>query len=200
MHRHLVLFVRAPALGLGKRRLAREIGDVAALHFERLMIMRLLRRLGNDPRWHLRIAVTPDEACRQARAWGPADAVGGQGSGDLGARMARAMAAAPPGPVVLIGGDVPAIEARHIAAAFRLLGGCDLVFGPARDGGFWLVGARRRPRSPAPLFADVRWSSPHALADTLGGLPQRVRVGFVETLEDVDDRTGYCLFNPLRGF
>ena len=200
MRRHLVLFVRAPALGHGKRRLAREIGDVAAVRFERLMIMRLLRRLGNDPRWHLRIAVTPDQACRQARAWRPADAVAGQGTGDLGVRMAHAIAAAPPGPVVLIGGDVPAIEARHIAAAFRLLGSCDLVFGPARDGGFWLVGARRRPRSPAPLFAGVRWSSPYTLADTLGGLSQYVKVGFVETLEDVDDRAGYRRLNSLRGF
>jgi hypothetical protein len=200
MRQHLILFVRAPALGRGKRRLAREIGDLAALRFERLMIIRLLRRLGNDPRWHLRIAVTPGQACGQARAWQPADTVVEQGRGDLGARMARAIAAAPPGPVVLIGGDVPAIEARHIAAAFRLLGSCDLVFGAARDGGFWLAGARRRPRSPAPLFADVRWSSPYTLADTLGGLSQHLRVGFVETLEDVDDRAGYRRLNPPRGF
>jgi uncharacterized protein len=200
MRRHLVLFVRAPALARGKRRLAREIGDVAALRFERLMIARLLRRLGNDPRWYLRIAVTPDQACRRARAWQPAYAVMGQGTGHLGARMARAIAAAPPGPVVLIGGDIPAIEARHIAAAFRLLGSCDLVFGPARDGGFWLVGARRRPRLPAPLFVGVRWSSPYTLADTLGGLSQYVTVGFVETLEDVDDRAGYRRLNPPRGF
>jgi rSAM/selenodomain-associated transferase 1 len=200
MRRHLVLFVRAPALARGKRRLAHEIGDVAALRFQRLMITRLLRRLGNDPRWYLRIAVTPDQACRQTQAWHPAAAVTGQGRGDLGARMAHAIAATPPGPVVLIGSDVPAVEARHIAVAFRLLGSCDLVFGPARDGGFWLVGARRRPRLPAPLFADVRWSSPYALADTLGGLSQYVTVGFVETLEDVDDRAGYRRLNPLRGF
>ena len=45
MRRHLVLFVRAPALGIGKRRLARDIGDVAAVRFERLMIALLLRRL-----------------------------------------------------------------------------------------------------------------------------------------------------------
>ena len=62
-------------------------------------------------------------------------------------------------------------RARHIAAAFRLLGRHDLVFGPAEDGGFWLVGARRRPRLP-PLFGQVRWSSPHALADTLADLPR----------------------------
>ena len=55
-----------------------------------------------------------------------------------------------------------------------------------RDGGFWLVGARRSPRLP-PLFGKVRWSGPHALADALGNLPRRVSVGFAARLEDVDD-------------
>ena len=103
--------------------------------------------------------------------------------------MRRAIAATPPGPVVLIGSDIPAIEPGHIAAAFRRLGTHDLVFGPAVDGGFWLVGARRRPRLPM-LFARVRWSTSHALADTLAGLPRGVTVGFVDTLEDIDDGDG----------
>src|SRR5205823_12150807 len=67
MHRHLMLFVRAPRLGGGKRRLARAIGDVATLRFERLMIALLLRRLARDRRWHMRIAVTPDEMRCHAR-------------------------------------------------------------------------------------------------------------------------------------
>ena len=66
-------------------------------------------------------------------------------------------------------------------------------FGPAADGGFWLVGARRRPHLPA-LFARVRWSSPHALADTLAGLPRGARVGFAATLEDIDDGDAYRRF------
>lgn len=190
MRQHLVLFVRAPALGTGKRRLAREIGDTAAARFERLTIARLLRRLAGDRRWRLRIAVTPDRACGTARRWCGGLAVAPQGGGDLGQRMRRAIAAAPPGPVVLIGGDIPAVEPGHIAAAFALLGRCDLVFGPAADGGFWLVGARRRPHLPA-LFARVRWSSPHALADTLAGLPRGACVGFAATLEDIDDGDAY---------
>jgi rSAM/selenodomain-associated transferase 1 len=199
MRWHLVMFVRAPAFGRGKRRLAREVGDVAALRFERLMIARLLRRLAGDLRWRCRIAVTPDRAAPAARQWRRGIETLPQGRGDLGSRMRRAIAAAPPGPVVLIGGDIPAIAAGHIAAAFRLLGKCDLVFGPAADGGFWLVGARRRPRLP-PLFARVRWSSPHALADTLSGLPNGVTVRYVETLEDIDDGDSYRRLRRQRGF
>jgi rSAM/selenodomain-associated transferase 1 len=196
MRPRLVLFVRAPALGQGKRRLAWDLGDVMAVHFERRMIARLLHRLAGDPRWHLQIAVTPDRMCREAARWRHRIKVAPQGDGDLGSQMRRAIANAPAGPVVLIGSDIPAIAAHHIAAAFRLLGKCDVVFGPAIDGGFWLVGARRRPR----LFERVRWSSPHALADTLAGLPQGVTAGFVDMLEDVDDGDSYRRLNPQRGF
>jgi uncharacterized protein len=113
--------------------------------------------------------------------------------------MRRALAACPPGPVVLVGGDIPGLVARHVAAAFRLLGGRDLVLGPAEDGGFWLVGVRRSPRLP-PLFEGVRWSSPYALADTRAGLPRKVSVGFVDRLEDVDDGEAYRRLIPRRGF
>jgi uncharacterized protein len=196
---HLVLFVRAPQRGRGKRRLARDIGDRDAVRFERLMIAVLLRRLGRDRRWTLRIVITPDRARRHARHWPGGIAVFGQGAGDLGRRMRGALAACPPGPAVLVGSDIPALSGRHVAAAFHLLGAHDLVFGPAQDGGFWLVGLRRRQQLRW-LFERVRWSGPHALADTLAGLPCRTRVGFGETLEDVDDAEAYRRLRPRRGF
>jgi uncharacterized protein len=197
--RHLVLFVRAPQWGAGKRRLARDIGDAAALRFERAMLGRLGRRLGRDRRWQLRLAVTPDPARHRVRLWLRGVAITGQGAGDLGTRMRRALVLCPPGPAVLVGSDIPALAAHHIADAFHLLGDHDLVFGPAADGGFWLVGARRSPRLP-PLFGTVRWSGPHALADVLGNLPPRVSVGFTARLEDVDGGPSYRRLAPQRGF
>jgi len=199
MRRHLIVFVRAPQLGTGKRRLARDIGDIAALRFERLMLQRLLRRLGPDKRWHLRLAVTPDKARHQIRHWHRRVQTTGQGKGDLGSRMLRALRAGRPGPVALVGADIPALCGRHITAAFSLLGRHDLVFGPAEDGGFWLVGARH-PRHLPHLFQRVRWSSPHALADTLAGIPRRLAVGFADRLADVDDNEAYRRLAPKRGF
>jgi hypothetical protein len=199
MRRTLVLFVRAPLLGSGKRRLARDIGDVAAVQFERSMIALLLRRLAKDGRWRLRIVVTPDKARRRAGYWCRGLEAVGQGAGDLGIRMRGALETCPPGPVVLVGADIPALGARHVAAAFRLLGSHDLVFGSAKDGGFWLVGARHPRRLPH-LFERVRWSGPNALADTLAGLPRRIKVGYAEQLEDVDDGDAYRRLRPSRGF
>jgi rSAM/selenodomain-associated transferase 1 len=197
--RHLVLFVRAPRLGAGKRRLAREIGDVAAVRFERLMIALLLRRLVADRRWRLRIAVTPDRARQQFRTRRRAIEIAAQGRGDLGLRMQRALRAFARGPVVLVGADIPALGAAEVAAAFHLLGAHDLVFGPAEDGGFWLVGARNPGRVPR-LFKSVRWSGPHALADSLAGLPRGASIGFAARLCDVDDAESYRRLTPLRGF
>jgi len=199
MRRTLVLFVRAPLLGSGKRRLAHDIGDVAAVQFERAMIALLLRRLVKDGRWRLQIALTPDKGRHRARHWRRGVEAVGQREGDLGIRMRRALEACPPGPVVLVGADIPALDARHVAAAFRLLGSHDLVFGPAEDGGFWLVGARH-PRQTPPLFERVRWSGPNALPDTLAGLPRRIKVGYADRLEDVDDGDAYRRLRPRRGF
>ena len=176
----LVLFVRLPRLGAGKRRLARDIGAVAAVRFERVMLARNLRRLRRDPRWSLRLAVTPDRAARHLGAHP-------QGRGDLGARMKRGLTACPPGRKLLVGSDIPDLRPAHIAEAFGLLGRHDVVFGPASDGGFWLVGCRHRP----PGFGAVRWSSKHALADVLGNLPKALSVGFAATLDDVDDGAAY---------
>src|ERR671932_477084 len=77
---------------------------------------------------------------------------------DLGARMERPLRELPPGPVAIVGSDIPGIEPKHVAAAFRRLAARDdFVFGPAPDGGFWLVGARRR--RPPRGFPGVRWST-----------------------------------------
>jgi rSAM/selenodomain-associated transferase 1 len=199
MRRSLVLFVRAPALGRGKRRLAQRIGDVASLRFERQMLALLLRRLGRDRRWRLRIAVTPDRDRLPLPRRPRPECIVGQGKGDLGVRMRRAIGGCPPGPVVLVGADIPLLAAAHIAAAFRLLGSRDLVFGPADDGGFWLVGARRRPRLP-PIFGKVRWSTRHALADTLANLSDTTAIGWAPRLADVDDAEAYRRLAPRRGF
>jgi uncharacterized protein len=188
---HLVVFLRAPRLGRVKSRLAAGIGAVAALGFYRRTSARLLRELTRDRRWRCHLALTPDRAARGKRPWRVGARWRGQGGGDLGRRMARVFETLPPGPAVVIGSDIPAITTAHVAAAFRALGRCDAVFGPAVDGGYWLVGLRRRPRLPRRLFERVRWSSQHALADTLTALPRAMSVAMLERLEDIDDAGAY---------
>ncbi len=179
--RHLVLFARRPHYGVGKRRLAADVGDLEALRFARTSLDRLRRTLDSDPRWTLWIAVSPD----RPTGWtAPARAIA-QGSGDLGDRMSRVVRALPPGPVVILGADTPTVTRRDVAEAFAALGRHDAVFGPARDGGYWLIGLRRRPRLHLP-FDGVRWSTKHALADTMAAMQGRP-VALLRLQEDVDD-------------
>lgn len=190
--RHLVIFARAPRAGRVKRRLAKEIGMREAFRFYRRTLDAQIRRMTRDPRWTVWLFVTPDTALDDP-AWHvvPVSRRKPQRQGDLGRRMKLPFLTLPAGPVVLVGSDIPAMRPSHIARAFALLGAHDLVFGPARDGGFWLFGARRARPLPNSLFNDVRWSTPTALADTLAGLPHHVTAALADTLDDVDDAEAF---------
>lgn len=174
----LVVFARAPRLGTVKRRLARGIGAMAALRFYRGQLARVLHGLGRDRRWRMLVALTPDRA--RAR-WPKGIETLPQGRGDLGQRMHRATR--PHRRVVVVGTDVPGLCAADVAAAFAALGRASAVFGPAEDGGYWLAGLA--PRRPAHPFASVRWSTDHALADTLANFHGQ-RIALLRTLRDVD--------------
>ena len=91
-----------------------------------------------------------------------------QGDGDLGARMQRALAMGLERHrrVLLLGTDVPSVEPHDLRSAAAALGdGADVVIGPATDGGYWLIGARRIDAS---LFDGIAWSTPGVLAATRG--------------------------------
>ena len=188
MIRHVVIFARAPQFGRAKRRLGRAIGMAEAARFYRAILRRQIHALSNDRRWKVWLFVTPDAEAGHPvwRGAVPPRRVRPQGLGDLGQRMLAPFQKLPPGPVVLVGSDIPGMRPCHIARAFQMLGRHELVFGPARDGGFWLIGARRIRPMPHGLFAGVRWSTAHALADTRANVPGSIPVGLADTLEDID--------------
>ncbi len=186
MQRTLVIFLKEPHPGRVKTRLGRDIGMVGAAWWFRHQTARLIRRLGRDRRWRTVLAVSPGREGLASRVW-PADLTRWpQGPGDLGCRMGRALSAMPPGPVIIIGADIPGLRPAHVAEGFRRLGRHDAVLGPAPDGGYWMIGLKRGGRAvPEGLFRSVRWSSPDALADTVASLAP-LDVGFAATLRDVD--------------
>lgn len=197
MTNQLFILTKAPVVGRVKTRLGRDIGMARAARIARRLSARLARRLVRDPRWRTALVVAPDEFANRGRWWPMNIRRMGQGRGDLGARMGRVASRAARGPVVIVGTDVPGITRTLIHQAFRALQSHDVVVGPAEDGGYWLIGfARRRPVGP--VFGSVRWSTPHALSDTLAGLLPGVSVAFLPVLRDVDtvddlDGTDLCV-------
>jgi uncharacterized protein len=185
-----VVFARVPRLGTVKRRLAKEIGDRAALRFHTQTLMRLLRSLAADRRFLTMVSATPD---RTKWRLPPRMRRISQGRGDLGQRMARVFQRFPHSRVAIIGCDIPEANADDLAAAFRALGRADAAFGPAADGGYWLVAVS--PRRPARPFNRVRWSTSHALADTLANFGTH-RVALLRTLPDVDTAEDWLRLRP----
>jgi len=187
--RQLIVFARAPQYGVVKTRLAAEIGAGAAWRAYREMSACILREVAGSRRWETQLAVTPTAFAGRARFWPRNVRRTAQTSGALGRRMAAVLSAGVGhGPVVIVGSDIPAMTRNHIGAAFDLLTRTDLVFGPAVDGGYWLIGARHGLPAAvlAHLFDRVRWSTGDALADTVGNVRRGLKVGFAATLRDVD--------------
>lgn len=181
----LVIMLKEPRPGRVKTRLGKDMGMAQAARWFRRQSLGLLRSLGGNPKWRVVLAVSPDREGLESRVWPKGFERWPQGRGSLGDRMGRIFRMFPPGPVIIIGADIPGIRAKQVERAFRLLGSYDGVFGPADDGGYWLVGLKRVSKAPAGIFKGVRWSTEHALSDTLDTL-SGLKIACVETLRDVD--------------
>lgn len=184
MTRHLVVMLKTPEAGRVKTRLGGEIGMVPAAWWFRHQTRRLLRRI-EDPRWQITLALTPDVKGLKSRQYPGHFPRIPQGAGHLGDRMARVFRSMPTGPVCIIGGDIPGVQSHHINHAFQSLGSNEAVFGPAMDGGYWLVGLKHPSRVPPSFLQNVRWSTEHARADSIASIPD-MRVALADRLQDVD--------------
>lgn len=181
----VVVFAKAPVPGQVKTRLAVELGDLGAARLHEAMVGRTLAVAVAADVGDVVLCCTPDAShaffTRMARELGVA--LDAQGPGDLGARMARALGAH--APAVLVGCDCPVLAARHLqAAADALIAGADVVFAPAEDGGYVLVGTN----APQPeLFAGMAWGHAAVMAETRARVAALgLRRVELETLWDVD--------------
>jgi uncharacterized protein len=141
------IFVKTPGLSPLKTRLAAGLGSAAAEQWYRLAaeaVAATLRQVPElTPYW---VVAEPDE--HAGAAWRGLPRLA-QGEGELGARMGRAHAALLERHdfALLAGADTPQLDPATLAAAAHWLSSDvpRLVMGPARDGGFWLIGANRNP-------------------------------------------------------
>ena len=190
----LAFFCRAPIQGKCKTRLISTLGESGALsaHVEltRDALTRLRGFTGLKMLW---CSQDHDLARDWAEEFGFAYAV--QQGADIGQRMAHALQVMLTGRcsrVCLVGSDCPPIDAAYVYEGFDLMQNHDLVFGPAEDGGYGLVGmqvqeASRANYPRAELFEDISWGTSqvmtqsHARANKLG-----LSVGLLAEIWDVD--------------
>ena len=86
--------------------------------------------------------------------------------------------------VVMIGIDCPNLSAEVLAQAFEKINNCDLLLGPAVDGGYYLIGLKR---AIGELFINIDWGTSKVLQQTVDIAQQlNLSVGYLATLADVD--------------
>jgi len=186
----LVIFAKAPQPGHAKTRLIPALGAEGAAALARRMLDHALTQA-------LAAGIGPVELCTSPPPGDPAwekitipAAVlrTGQGEGDLGERMARAVrrVTADDGrPVLLMGSDCPALTAAVIREAARQLHTHDALLVPVADGGYVLIGLK----SPCPaLFGRMPWSTATVAAETLARMAALgLKVWRGPLLHDIDE-------------
>lgn len=199
----LVVFAKAPQAGVAKTRLIPALGALGAATLARRMLLHTLQQA-------LAAHVGPVELCMSPPpddpAWAGVDLPAGlertaQGDGDLGQRMARAVArvttsVTPPlaQSVLLMGTDCPQLTAERIAQAAHALARHDGVLVPVADGGYVLIGLH----APCPsLFADMAWSTPTVARETLRRMVARqFSVWTGPLLHDIDEPADLAQLPP----
>ena len=155
----LVVFLRRPALNVGKQRIAAELGAQAALGLSHCL---LAATLEDAMEWQGQIVLAP---AHHADVDWAHDLLDGQAkivappAGNLGKRInavdQTVRKAAPPC-VIFIGTDAPSLDNDYLVQARDALARFDVVLGPADDGGVTLMGARQ----PWPKLNDLPWETP----------------------------------------
>lgn len=175
----LAMFTRYPEPGKVKTRLIPVLGPEGAAQVHRRLTRIALEAVCGTGLPYTIWTTGGDEAA--FRDWLGEHPFAVQPAGDLGARMARAMAA---GASIIVGSDIPALRSAHIRAAAMLLARHEVVIGPATDGGYWLVGMQRlRPE----LYAHMPWGTDAVLAETrLRAAAHDIDLAETETLDDLD--------------
>ncbi len=187
----LIIFTRYPEPGKTKTRLIPVLGKEGAANLHRLMAQRTIAcalSLQNS-RPLLSVAIYYTGSSQQLmQDWFGTDMVYHQQSdGDLGIRMTVAFEQSFSlgiEQVAIIGTDCPKLKAEIIAKTFDELRDKDLVIGPAKDGGYYLIGLRR---SIPELFHEIQWGTNQVFAETMA-IAQKLNlsIAVLPILADID--------------
>lgn len=186
---HLIVFTRYPVPGRTKTRLTPLLGPVRAADLQKRLIERTIAVAENAVKridGRLIVAFDGKEKHKLKKWLGPSRSYIKQVDGDLGLRMHLAMEASfkkGARKVVLVGTDIPDLQTDHLLEAFEALDQKDLVLGPSRDGGYWLVGLKY----PVDMFHNIKWGTENVLKDTLAlAATKNISWHLLETLNDID--------------
>jgi len=163
----IVIFAKAPQAGFAKTRLIPVLGADGAAQLARRMLGHAIKQAIDADTGIVELCMTPADSVAWQEVTIP-DAIicSDQGGGDLGARLARAAerVIAAGEPIILIGTDCPALEAKDLHQIAEQLEHNDVVMVSTADGGYAALGLKRFHPS---LFSGINWSSDTVAMETL---------------------------------
>jgi uncharacterized protein len=187
MSDRLIVLAKEPRLGFAKTRLAEGIGAELAQQFAEAFVLDTLA-LARASHVSTMVAFAPSDAGNWFKQHVPWAERWCQPEGNLGDRIRRAIQEATRRGAercVLIGMDTPHMPPDTVARAFAALDDAEVCLGPARDGGYYLLGMQGQHPE---LFHDIPWSTSEVRARTLERCAaKRLRVTELEEQFDVDD-------------
>lgn len=205
----IILFTRYPVPGKCKTRIAAELGDENAAETQRALtecICGTLRSFRANTCCTAEIAYAGASESLFRHWLGAGFQYREQADGTLGDRLASAAERAfeeGAGDVVILGADCPYIRQEHLAAALNGLEVADIVFGPADDGGYYLVALRNsaRPHLRALFPADFPWGTDSVLDRSCARAEDAgLQAGFIARLPDVDYSDDVRRWQETGGF
>ncbi|PIE63264.1 MAG: hypothetical protein CSA25_01070 [Desulfobacter postgatei] len=165
----VIVFIKSPEKGRVKTRLAKDVGENAAVALYQCFVMDVLDMVRSTS-WALRVYYHPETRSRHIRSWlGDKLDFFPQTGTTLGDKMKNALAQtfdAGYERAVLIGSDLPDLPSGIIEIAFNGLKRKDAVLGPSPDGGYYLIGFTARGFSPG-IFNEIPWGTNRVLDLTL---------------------------------
>jgi len=197
----LIVFLKHPTPGRAKTRLAAALGPEDAAAVYRALAEELMRR-SRSPAYRRMAFFAPGTTPEEMGAWLPGEEWHAQRGDDLGERIHLAFEAAFAAGArraAIVGSDLPWIGEREVLEALDALDSSDVVVGPSRDGGYYLLALRQ----PAPsLFSGIAWSTESVLEATLARARSAgLSVHTLETRSDVDTpedlREQWAALRPL---
>lgn len=191
MQNLLIVFLKKPELGKVKTRLAVGIGKQNSLLIYKNLVLKAINTfVGNwDVQLHWAYDI-PDNYKNNSNSFI-------QTGTDIGEKMMNAInfGLVNYPKVILVGADIPRLNATVIGEAFKNLENSDLVLGPALDGGYYLIGTKK---SYPDIFGLSKWSHEGVLNDTITIAKQlNISYSFTESLNDLDTKEDLAEFPEL---
>ncbi len=208
----LLLFLRYPQPGRTKTRLIPALGAAGAAELQRQMAEYLLARISHSD-WKTQVHFTGASLLDMQSWLGSQQSYRAQAEGDLGKRLWSGFQlafteskASPPqlNRVIAVGADCPDLSIRHIQQTFEQLDRHDVVLGPAKDGGYYLIGLRqfdldKKSISQKSLFTGISWSTSTVLQQTLERAQTlNLSTAQLETLADIDRPQDLAIWHRLQ--